>query len=72
MTEAPTCQTCFHYALVDGWHHHCKRHHKMIGGKVETMRKGWTCSFERDDHAEPRREDGDKCGPDGIHWRSRL
>lgn len=71
MTDAPTCQTCFHYSLIDD-RPRCKRHQLLRDGRLQMQRKGWTVQFERDGIPEPQRAEGDKCGPDGIHWRSRL
>ncbi len=71
MTDAPPCQTCFHYNLADGMDR-CRRHQHMRDGKISTMRPGFLCRFERDSIPEPQREEGDKCGPEGIHWRSML
>lgn len=82
MTETPRCPTCFHCALIDivgADHERCMRIMKGRNGEVlRTMidangrRVGTACKYERDSIPEPQRADGDRCGPDGIHWRSRL
>ena len=71
MTEAPRCHTCFHYNLVGGFDR-CRRHQLMRDGKIRTQEHGFLCVYERDDYIDLERAVGDFCGPDGIHWRSRL
>ena len=58
----PTCLTC--------------RHHGRYGVGTAGERLICTraphqpsCPFERDSIPEPQRPAGDKCGPDGQHWK---
>ena len=58
----PTCIAC--------------RHHGRYGVGTASERLICTraphqpsCPFERDSIPEPQRPSGDKCGPEGRHWR---
>lgn len=46
----------------------CTRPMTMRDGKRNAMSRGTSVVFERDFYPESHRADGDKCGPEGLHW----
>lgn len=65
------CETCRHSAMVvirGAGRLSCTRPMTMRDGKSNAMSRGTSVVFERDFYPESHRADGDKCGPEGLHW----
>lgn len=68
------CDTCRHSAMAEvrGVERLCcTRPMTMRDGKINIMGRGTSVVFERDFYPEAHRADGDKCGPEGLHWEGR-
>lgn len=69
---ARLCRDCAHVALISDLGLRCMRARTLRDGTV--MRPdgiGSSITAERDAFPESHRIKGDKCGPDGVHWRAR-